>query len=76
MIISAFDTYFSNHGIRNFTNSNIHARVYKNPFGGVFCFGSGRLYPLNRFHMQLYLSLCCFPQVTRLKSSSLHLNTF
>jgi len=26
--------------------------------------------------MQLYLLLCCFPRVTRLKSLSLHLNTF
>ena len=29
---SAFDTYFSYQGIRNFTNSKIHALVYMNPF--------------------------------------------
>jgi len=32
---SAFDTYFSNQGIRNFTNSKIHALVCMNPFGFV-----------------------------------------
>jgi len=35
----------SSQGVFNFTNSNIHALVYTNPFGVVF-FGSGRLYPL------------------------------
>ena len=44
------DTYFSNQGIRNFTNSKIHALVYMNPFGLGF-FVSGRLYPLKMLFM-------------------------
>jgi len=48
----------------------MHALVYINPFLGSIA-SSKEL-----FEMQLYLLLCCFPRVTRLKSFSLHLYTF
>ena len=53
-------------------NITIHAHVYI-----IRLWGSKSLESFRKsFHVQLYLLLCCFPRVTRLKSSSLHLNTF
>jgi len=64
-----------------FKNIKIYAHVYMNPvFGGSLyksCFWEKLMLVSfqKSFHMQLYMLLCCFPCVTRLKSSSLHLNT-
>ena len=80
MHFSAFDTCFSNQGVLNFTISKIHALVYMNPFG-VFLGGSGRLYIRDTLKCSIcsFRSTCyyvIFHGITRLKASSLHINTF
>ena len=71
--ISAFDTNFSNEnlGVCNFKYQNSCTCVYKS----FFC-EKLRLVSFKKlFHTQLYLFICCVPRVTRLRCSSLLLNT-
>ena len=53
--------------------NNAFTCFYKSVLGGS---GGSQVSSKELFDMQLHLSLCCFPRVTRMKSSSLHLNTF
>ena len=69
----------SNQGVRmkikesEISKIKIHAHVYINLF---FCEKLRLVSFKKSFHIQLYLLLCCVPRVTRLKCSSLYLNTF
>ena len=46
-------------------NSKIHALVYIHPYFSLVV--ETRILK-KQFHMQLYMSLCCFRRITRLKS--------
>jgi len=58
---------------KSVTKNNAFTCLYKSVLGNG---GGSQVSTKELFDMQLHLSLCCCSRVTRMKSLSLHLNTF